>query len=291
MTRTDWRHDLIVQLAARIPAGYEAGGEPASEPTALVGLALVVHNRMDAARLSARWLADQQARDGSIGIAASRPTPCWTTSLAALLWQSIDATDGTGQFRGPLDRAVEWAIADRGQAAPRKPHVGHDTTLVGWSWAANTHSWLEPTALFVLALKAAGRARHPRTREAVRLIIDRLLPSGGCNYGNTTVLGQELLPHVEPTGVAMMALAGEAHNDPRIERSLVYLQRELAAETATASLCYGLLGLAAHGRAVTRRDDWLEHAHGRVLQQGGSPCKLALIALASAAEYPLRAAQ
>ena len=93
-----------------------------------------------------------------------------------------------------------------------------------WPWVLGTHSWIEPTAFNVLALKAAGRGEHPRTREAVRLLVDRLLPTGGCNYGNTTVLGQQLRPHLAPTGLVLLSLAGEQINDSRIAKSLAYLQ-------------------------------------------------------------------
>jgi hypothetical protein len=59
------------------------------------------------------------------------------------------------------------------------------------------------------------------------------------------------------------------------------LRRELAAQSPTASLCYGLMGLAAHGRAPDERLLWLEHAAARVMRQGASPFKQALVALAA----------
>ena len=150
--------------------------------------------------------------------------------------------------------------------------------LVGWSWAEDTHSWLEPTALFAIALKSTEFAGHERTREAVRLIVDRLLPAGGCNYGNTIVLGQTLLSHIQPTGLAMLALAGEANNDLRIEKSLELLENSLGPESPVASLCYGLLALRAHDRLPAGASGWLESAAERT-----SSCyKRALIALAAA---------
>src|SRR5207302_5660581 len=106
-----------------------------------------------------------------------------------------------------VERAVKWILETRGEALPQTPEMGHNTTLVGWPWVEDTHSWIEPTAMHVLALKAAGRGDHPRTREAVRLLIDRLLVGGGCNYGNTVVMDQGLRPHLQPTGLAMLALA------------------------------------------------------------------------------------
>jgi hypothetical protein len=279
----DWQQELVERLAASVPGGYFARGEAASEPTALAGLALCTRGKMDASRRAADWLVEQQTKNGAVGVTSTQATPCWPTSLAILLWQTIGDSD---DYRAPIARAVEWTLHDRGETHVQRSYVGHDTTLVGWSWAADSHSWLEPTAMFVLALKAVGQSQHPRTREAVRLLVDRLLPHGGCNYGNTIVLGQELLPHVQPTGIVMTALADEQNTDPRIELSLQYLERELSAETTTASLCYGLLGLAAHNRAPADRHTWLEKACQRTNTNGASPYKLALIALASTNDYP-----
>jgi len=286
----DWSHDLIDRLAHSVPGGYAERGEATTEPTALAGLALVAHSRIAAAQIAAHWLAEQQADAGSVGISPQRATPCWPTALAILLWRAVDRATGTGTHLRAVDRAIQWALAERGRIQRRGPLTGHDSTLVGWSWAANTHSWLEPTSMFVLALKAAGHANHPRTGEAVRLIVDRQLPTGGCNYGNTIILDQVLLPHVQPTGLAMMALADEKIDDARIELSLRYLERELCRETTTASLCYGLLGLAAHGcTPPPDRLVWLRRAYERVVHRSVNAYKLALLALASSDRYPFGA--
>jgi hypothetical protein len=286
LNTSHWQLDLVDHLATIVATGYSIDGEPAAEPTALVGLALVAHNRHVEATAAARWLAQKQSRNGSVGVTSSRPSPCWPTSWAMLLWHAVDTATSARQFSENIDRAIRWTLDQRGETLPPSATFGHDSSLIGWSWAAGTHSWLEPTALFVLALKAVGQSDHARTREAVRLLVDRLLPNGGCNYGNTFVLGQSLLAHVQPTGIAMMALAGEGYADSRVERSLDYLERELRAETATASLCYALLGLAAHGRMPPKRDEWLQHASARVVQQDASPYRLALISLAATKNFP-----
>lgn len=272
------------QLARHTPGGYSPDGEAASEPTALAGIALLKGGNRSAALSAADWLAERQSANGSLGVLASQSSPCWPTSLAILFWQQLEPA----KYRDQIKLAVAWSLNEKGETHVQRGYIGHDTTLVGWSWAADTHSWLEPTAMFVMALKAVGKSQHPRTREAVRLLVDRLLPSGGCNYGNTVVLGQELLPHVQPTGIVMMALAGEELADPRLAKSLEYLQSELSAETTTASLCYGLLGLAAHQQTPEHRIDWLREKHRAVSQTEASCYKLALIALAVNEAYPFR---
>ena len=39
--------------------------------------------------------------------------------------------------------------------------LGHDSTLIGWPWVEGTHSWIEPTAWAVLALKSVGTESAP----------------------------------------------------------------------------------------------------------------------------------
>jgi hypothetical protein len=281
----DWKRDLLERLAANTPGGYAVGGEAASEPTALAGLALLAHGKTAEAEAASGWLAAIQDSAGAIGMGPTRPEPHWATALAILLWQRFDSTQSTKVYKASTDRAVAWALNDHGLALEQQPHIGHDTTLIGWSWAAQTHSWVEPTAMFVLALNAVGMQSHKRTREAVRLLIDRQLPSGGCNFGNTIVMGQELLPHIQPTGIAMMALAGETETHPRTELSLEYLERALSADTTTASLCYGVLGLAAHGRRRGEHAAWVRQSYERAGREDVGCYKLALLALAAAEKW------
>ena len=79
--------------------------------------------------------------------------------------------------------------------------TGHDTNLKGWSWRSDTFSWCEPTSMAMMALEVAGYGGHPRLIEAQRLLLDRQIPGGGWNYGNTTVFGQVLNPMPESTPV------------------------------------------------------------------------------------------
>ncbi len=303
----NWLDEFRSKLAEGDSVGYRLGGTPASEPTALAALALIVGGQATAAEAKLHWLAGVQTAEGSIGINAREPSPAWPTPLAVLAWiagekrcqepfllRSADrvppatprAEKVPGTFfpqRPPWSRhvrpAVDWLLRTAGTKLPPRGE-GHDTTLVGWPWVVGTHSWIEPTSLAVLALKAAGHGGHPRTREAVRLLIDRLLPGGGCNYGNTVVLGQRLVPHVQPTGLTLLALAGERDPSGRIERSIEYLLRVLDEHTSPASLAYGLLGMAAHGTECCMAEEWLAlAAEGARKRQ--SPLEMALLLLAA----------
>ena len=76
------------------------------------------------------------------------------------------------------------------------------------------------------------------------MILDRQLPRGGWNYGNTLVFGQELHPMPESTGAALAGLAGMVGRD-KVIRSLDYLQGEVDRLCTPISLGWSLLGLAA----------------------------------------------
>ncbi|MDZ4659581.1 MAG: hypothetical protein SH868_18575 [Bythopirellula sp.] len=255
--------------------GYRADGAWAAEPTTLACLALATHGEHTAAERLAQQLADVQQSNGAVTANSESDSPAWTTSLAILAWLACEG------YQGNIDRAVEWTLATHGKPAPRNPQIGHDPTILGWSWAAETHAWMEPTCMFVIALKAAGLGDHARTREGVRLVTDRLLPTGGSNFGSTLVLGQPTLPQVQSTGLAMLALAGETNSDPRVESSLRYLAENLIPTTTTASLSYGLLGLTAHNRRPPHAEALLAGAWEREVDRGQSAYKLALLALAS----------
>jgi len=273
----DWLQSALDELAKSPECGYLPKQKAATEPSALTALALLGHGRQEEAQPVLDYLARAQQADGSVGVREAEATPGWPTSLAVIAWQLFDSTN----HRARIDRAMKWISSMHGEKLERSPEMGHNTQLDGWPWAAGTHSWLEPTAFALLAYRAAGQQSHPRAAEAIRLLIDRQLPDGGCNYGNTTVLGQTLRPHVQPTGIAMLALAGESDPSGRMERSLTWLQWSLNARTTATSLSWALHGLYAHGREVRQAEVHLASACERVQQHDQSPHKFALLALAA----------
>lgn len=242
----------VDRLAAAPVGGYHPEGEAASEPIAWSAVALANAGRSDSAAIAAEWLAKRQAADGSVGVTETQGDPCWPTALAMLAWDAVDAT----AFADRVARAAAWALDQQPWTRPRDPKFGHDTALAGWSWAPQTHSWLEPTSFFVVALREAGFADNPRRREGVRLLVDRLLPTGGANYGNTVVFDQELQWHPHSSGVVAWALAGEGIEDPRLERTILRLESIATRPTGAASLAWAVRGLVAqrHGgdAALTR---------------------------------------
>lgn len=187
-------------------------------------------------------LRSEQGGDGRVWVSREHPDSYWATPLAILAWQSCPASQAA------QSRAVKFLLETTGVHYPRKSGepATHDPLLKGWPWVADTHSWIEPTALALIALKTTGHGQHGRVREAIRMMLDRQLPHGGWNYGNTLVFGRELHPMPESTGAALTGLTGEVDRET-VSRSLDYLQGEVDRLCTPLSLGWALLGLAAWG--------------------------------------------
>ena len=229
-------------LAAGGFAG-SAGGPYAPDATAWAVLGLAAAGagaeRLPPARAR---LAAGQAADGRVSLDHGHPEAFWVTPLAALAWH------GEPRHAAAESRAVGFLLATTGRHWPKQPGhpVGHDPSIRGWPWIENTHSFVEPTALGLLALRRAGHGAHERAREATRMLLDRQLPGGGWNYGNTTVFGQELRPAAAETGLALVAVAGAAARVD-VQQSLELLHAEVRRRRTPLSLAWGLLGLGAWG--------------------------------------------
>ncbi len=162
----------------------QPGGGYMPDATAWAILALAgSRSRADLVRRARTRLAADQLDDGRISVSPEYPDAYWTTSMAILAWQ------GSRFHHEHQARAIRFLLQTSGRhwkKDSRSP-VGHDTSITGWPWVADTHSMVEPTATSILALRAAGQGAHGRVREAVRMLLDRQLADGGWNYGNTVV--------------------------------------------------------------------------------------------------------
>jgi hypothetical protein len=275
-----WVDPILDELARSPGVGYSPNGTTAAEPTALAALAFVAHGRPAAALAAANQLVVLQQTNGEVGVRSGENTPGWPTSLAVVAWQAAQQLN-VHSFSANINRALGWLLTNRGESIERSDMFGHNTELVGWAYAEGTHSWVEPTAFAILALKAAGREQSPAAREGVSVLIDRQLPGGGLNYGNTVVLGQMIRPHIQPTGIALLALAGETDPSGRLDKSIAWLRRSISPETTPLSLGWAILGLTAQRNIGPEADNWLAAAAARVNSRDRSPHKLALLALAA----------
>lgn len=269
---------------------YLPHGPSQSEPAALTSMALLQAGNSKAALAAVDWLATIQQPDGSVGTSAEQSKPQWPTSLALNAWATWQQVAEEDRFATNLRKGLEWTLQHQGKTAPNRPGIGHDTTLLGWPWAANTHAWLEPTAMFVSALIRNQKADHPRTREAVRLLLNRQLPQGGFNYGNTFVLGQRLLSHIQPTGIALTALAHAGVDVTQVQHSLDYLRSSCREIRSTASVCHATMGLASYGQSPDYLADKLSHCLDQEFKEPVA-YKVALISLAVQSRMRLKEAK
>jgi len=279
----------LLRLRDRTGAwGYRKDRGPSVEPTALACLALwscrsqaPEEARPEAIQRGADWLQTLQKPDGSLGIAASLPNPCWATPHAILLWNAL------GEYAAARRRAAAWLLQQKGnpialEGANIGSVVGHDMTLVGWPWIEGTHSWLEPTAMAILALDREGLAYHPRVTEGIRVVLDRALPAGGWNYGNTSVFGRQLRPQPGPTGLALLALAAQPsqHRPRSVDPAIAYLLRTLPEIRAPISLAWGVLGLRAWNATPAAAADWLSASYAQYTGRPDMTTGLGLLLLA-----------
>jgi hypothetical protein len=260
---------------------YQTSGRPYHEPTALVALALYSNSPQDESilqlvRRAASLLGARQQADGALGLAEHLPQPQWPTAWAMLLWNAL------GSHPVQRRRAQQWLHERRGHTFTKVNDVlGHDTTIPGWPWVHDTHSWVEPTAAALLALRGSPATDH-RVEQGLALLRDRAIPGGGWNVGNNVVRGRVLRPQCAPTGLALLALA--AHGcpaDSRIRDACRYLQTALPNTRAPASLCWGILALRAWRTVLQRADQLLQLSFQKVMDRGSTPPLLAYLLLAS----------
>jgi hypothetical protein len=282
---TDWiaeaREKLIGLFSQGCGWGYQRDGTPSTEPTALACLALRAtrtpgESDPPVADKGARWLASIQQPSGAVSISGILLSPEWATPYAILAWS------GQEEYAEQVTRATGWLLKCKGLTFKRQPEIfGHDTTIVGWPWVAQTHSWLEPTVMAILALRRQGMGQHPRVREGLRLIVDRSISTGGWNYGNNTVYGTTLRPQPTDTGMALAALSGEHAVDAIVAAACAYLEDIILDLQAPQSLCWAVLGLTAWGRRPSAASQCLEKAYEQTLRRSERTPQLSYLLLAA----------
>lgn len=220
---------------------YYAGRRSRLEPTCWSAIALRVAPRETAVPMWPR-------ADGLIVEPATGLPNVAFNGLAAFLLAALP--DGVSL----ASAVVEGLMRTRGVTLPPTPSVRQDPSLQAWPWMAGTFSWVEPTAWCLLALKRQAAARtSPRLRarieQAERLLADRACPGGGWNYGNGSVLGQELPAHVPTTAAAILAL-----QDLRplrvVDDAADWLTDHAVREGSTAALALAWLALRVLGRTA-----------------------------------------
>jgi hypothetical protein len=217
--------------------GFQHGYQSRVEPTAWALLALSESATdaaaADAAARGLQYLLKAQLTDGSWPAASGQVKGCWVTSLACL------ALISQSQCHENLGHGIRWLTDDRPGEAARwfrflrrlnraRRTVAQNDSYYGWSWTAGTASWVEPTAIALIALCNSPPELLPahvqrRIQLAEAMLYDRMSPGGGWNCGNPLVYGVPGEPQVCQTSWALLALRD--HPDrPEVQKSLDWLE-------------------------------------------------------------------
>jgi hypothetical protein len=286
----DWvreaRRDLQALARPEGNWGYKKGATPCVEPSILSWLGLLASGNEDSAagelagaRSAAQWIAAIQRADGSLPVSTAIQAPGWTTPLAMLFWSGLPG------FESPRRQARNWLLRLKGRTLSRNDPgaklLGHDSTAVGWPWVEGTHSWVEPTAMAILALCREGLSHHPRVEAGIHLILDRSLKHGGWNYGNKAVFGRDLRPQPGPSGVALLALAAHHNDSPECRRGIDYLRQALREVRSGTSLGWGVLALRAWDACPKDAESWLRESYRKYGARPDQAASLGLLLLAA----------
>lgn len=222
-------------------------------------------------------LAKMQASDGSVRISPDFAGTIWPTPLAVLAWQ------GEAPFAEAGSRATNYLLASGGLHRDRRlddAAVAVNPRLRGWAWVTGTFSWVEPTAMAMMALSAAGHSGHPRVREGVAMLLDRQVREGGWNFGETRVYQSERTALPETTGLVMVALRDHVPRET-MDRAIVYVRRIVGRHRTPLALGWCLLGLAAWGEEPEQAFGWIAECLDRQSSYGPyDTTHIALLALA-----------
>ena len=196
-----------------------------------------------------------QRRDGSWPAFSGDQDGSWTTALAMIV---LNITSDGVPARG---RALHWLLQKHGREAnwlwrwkfkTADRNVRFDPDKYGWPWILDSASWVIPTAFSIIAIKQftvcnRSELSERRIRLGVEMLLDRVCVGGGWNSGNSVVYEAPLLPHVEATAIALLALQGEKRT-PAIRTSLAWLKQH-SIKTAE-SLAWSVLSLFAYQEPV-----------------------------------------
>jgi hypothetical protein len=248
---------LVARLRERLTAaasadggwGYYAGKSPRVEPTAWALLALTGAARVNGAAFDGAphqtFLTTCQREDGLLVDGARLPPNFTANGTAACALATIAPAVAL--------RIVEGLTPVKGLSVD-DPDPRQNNRLQAWPWLPDTFSWVEPTAWCTLALKQHRRRRTddrvwPRIEEAERLLVNRSCDPGGWNFGNASVLGQDLRPYIPTTALGALALQ-DRRADPVVQRAVSHLERAWSSEPTAFALSLTAIALHVHDRTT-----------------------------------------
>ncbi len=137
--------------------GYQPGRRSLVEPTAFCAIALLSRGEVLESGRGLAFLKSCQKESGAIGAGLGDAEGNWMAYSALLAFQAF----GVGPEK---KRLLEWILGMEDASGLFTPAdvkataeaYRYDASIPGWSWTPRTTAWVEPTALFILALRHAG---------------------------------------------------------------------------------------------------------------------------------------
>jgi hypothetical protein len=231
--------------------GYALGQSSTMEATAAAVISLRGLVQAQALHDQAlAWLLASQNRDGGWGLNADDDQSSWQTAWAVLaLSRSAPGRDALARGENWLLTVDAFNVSGEDLRQDLQELLGVDSTLKGWPWRPGEASFVEPTALALLALPANARTREfaGRLDEAIRYLVDRRCAEGGWNVGNPRMFSQMLPPRAEPTAWTLLALA---NREPAaiLEEDWMALRAQMELDGGAQALGWGVLALKATGQ-------------------------------------------
>jgi len=216
------------------------------EPTAAVLLALRNNDQASqAVQKAADWILSFQNLDGGWGFCSQDRESGWQTAWAVFALSQLE--------RGKEERnqGIQWLLnievmqlQDSELLAAGEKVAQIDFSIRGWPWLPGESSWVEPTALTMLAIRENSSKVdvHARIDEAVLYLRDRRCAGGGWNVGNPVMFDANLPARVTPTALALLALAKIDQNEIT-PGDLLSLRNEMIQDGGIMALAWGLLAL------------------------------------------------
>ena len=289
---------LLTELQAEIEARSLARGGwavkdrgTASIETTSYALMALADDQELARRGAIEALLRTQNGDGSWpAFEGDDQEECWTTSLALIALRFV------GSSARPIERGERWLLNNKG----REGHwfwkwkfrtvdraVQFDPEKYGWPWFPETVSWVIPTAFALIALR---QSFHSRITEEVLnrvqigndMLRDRACPQGGWNAGNGIVFGSALIPHIDSTAIALLALIDDA--DPTAARGCEWLRQATADCASAFSLAWAVVAFLIH------HDQAVDACIAKLLKALKSKCISSNVETLSLAAIALKAA-
>lgn len=256
---TDQIKALTERFTDKVGFANKAGGRGRPDAAAWAVLALqAAGSDAELVDKGRAQLVSAQLDDGRVCISSDQRDTIWPTPLAILAWQ------GSPKYRTAQQKAAQFLIehADTLTQDAQDKAIGYDTALRGWSWTLGAFSWVEPTALAIIALRAARYEDHHRVQDAVTLMMDRQLPDGGWNVGSPVIFGRPLRPMPENTGMALQSLCGLVPRQ-KVEKAISYAKAQLPLLHTPLSLAWTVLGLKAWGEQIDGQSDYFARVVAR----------------------------